>query len=877
MRIVLFAAILLIVVSVPAAYAATLQLVTENGNVFSIDFDEIISIWEGYNPSNQTLAIKVLELRIDQLVNSTVTNSTSQQDVIDLQNQVTALIAQLNATRTNSTATDASVAIIQGQINALVGQLNTVLTNSTATEAEIDALQDQINTLTTEVENLEQDGTAAGALGTSGRMVPVPLSGSLVYGDDRGRPGNITEATSFNYYTGSIDYVGFIPDTSTPTRYSLDSPYGSYYVTQSGLVPVTGLSINLNVVASRSLEGAAPTVRDVGRTVEVDVGTGDKVLVQLDDADFTDVVAFSVDAEGVVAKSVTSPNDLIATEYRDFNGTNKFVFFEGGAQGGPAELRRYGGFTCLGLCDDTAGQYSVALSTGYYASYEVYVDYQRAIGGPLTLDAYVSNVAESLSDSDATFSAMFGHSDDRLLIERGTWLSSGSYEATPTVVDGLWHVTSLSAETEYEIPTSQGTARGFAAAQGTYRVTDATPYVVHADVGPRGSETFSITPNSSVYVLLEDGGDHTYTVSNINANPSTTPQQAYPASPSITNGNAPRLSAIEMYSPANATTDNPELTYKVTFNEDVTGVDAADFVFSPDSTGETLSSTTAMYTVTNMSAPSRFITWNVPMSDTMSFPNRGLATSVAVSVDITHARTDELRVYLSAPDGTFRLLHDRSGGTNIDRTYTPDFTGVPIYGTWTLIIQDNYWRNHGTLNDWSLTVDGDFYHAVNPVTSVYGSGNTYYATVSASIDGTYNLDLISSGHGITDTTGTPLSDTSVGGTAKVSAKRAFTSTDITISGLPRGVPWVFETADGEMVHSGLTTSSGSITMPSVDRPVGDPNYEFSLLVYEDGFGSNVYSDDMVFDIFNGKIIRQDFGHPDYNIIYIPEIDLDPLF
>ena len=365
MRIVLFAAILLIVVSVPAAYAATLQLVTENGNVFSIDFDEILSIWEGYNPSNQTLAIEALELRIDQLVNSTVTNSTSQQDVMDLQNQVTALIAQLNATRTNSTATDASVAILQGQINALVGQLNTVLTNSTTTEAEIDALQDTINSLTEDLENLEQDGIGAGALGTSGRMVPVPLSGYLVYGDDRGSPGNITEATSFNYYTGSIDHVGFIPDTSTPTRYSLDSPYGSYYATQSGLVPATGSSINLNVAASRALEGDAPTVRDVGRTVEVDVGTGDKVLVQLDDAGFSDVVAFDVDAEGVVAKVVTSPNDLINTDYRDFDGTGKFVFFEGDAQVGPAELRPYAyAMTCHGLCTDNAGQHSVALSTG---------------------------------------------------------------------------------------------------------------------------------------------------------------------------------------------------------------------------------------------------------------------------------------------------------------------------------------------------------------------------------------------------------------------------------------------------------------------------------------------------------------------------------
>ena len=50
MRTVLFAAILLTVVSVPAAYAATLQLVTENGNVFSIDFDEILSDLGGVQP-----------------------------------------------------------------------------------------------------------------------------------------------------------------------------------------------------------------------------------------------------------------------------------------------------------------------------------------------------------------------------------------------------------------------------------------------------------------------------------------------------------------------------------------------------------------------------------------------------------------------------------------------------------------------------------------------------------------------------------------------------------------------------------------------------------------------------------------------------------
>ena len=119
-------------------------------------------------------------------------------------------------------------------------------------------MQDKINTLTAEVENLEQDGVGAGALGTSGRMVPVSASGYIVYGDDRGRPGIITEATAFNYYIGSIDYVGFISDRSTPTRYSLDSPYGSYYATQSGLEPVTGALINVDVVDTRFWKAMHP-------------------------------------------------------------------------------------------------------------------------------------------------------------------------------------------------------------------------------------------------------------------------------------------------------------------------------------------------------------------------------------------------------------------------------------------------------------------------------------------------------------------------------------------------------------------------------------------------------------------------------------------
>ena len=63
----------------------------------------------------------------------------------------------------------------------------------------------------------------------------------------------------------------------------------------------------------------------------------------------------------------------------------------------------------------------------------------------------------------------------------------------------------------------------------------------------------------------------------------------------------------------------------------------------------------------------------------------------------------------------------------------------------------------GTLNGWTLTINRDA-TATNPVTSVSGSGSTYDVTVSVTQDGTYNLDLVSSGHGITDGVGNPLSD-----------------------------------------------------------------------------------------------------------------------
>ena len=230
------------------------------------------------------------------------------------------------------------------------------------------------------------------------------------------------------------------------------------------------------------------------------------------------------------------------------------------------------------------------------------------------------------------------------------------------------------------------------------------------------------------------GADHTYTID-------TT---------------APTVASIERSNPADQTTSARTLVFAVTFSEDVTGVDLSDFALSPGSTGG--GSGSGQFTQTR--PPALAITEDNTVSDTITVPDSGTATSVSVAIDISHTWIGDLKVDLVAPDGTTQTLHDRSGGDadDIDQTYAPYFAGVPIAGAWTLRINDNYAAaDDGTLDSWTLTINYGSSSTASPVTTVSGSGDTYHVTVSAAQDGTYNLDLVSSGHGITDAASNPLS------------------------------------------------------------------------------------------------------------------------
>ena len=251
------------------------------------------------------------------------------------------------------------------------------------------------------------------------------------------------------------------------------------------------------------------------------------------------------------------------------------------------------------------------------------------------------------------------------------------------------------------------------------------------------------TANNHLTNTTPTYADHTYTVSTVPAD--TT---------------APTLSSIERYNPVTATTDSQTLIYEVTFSESVTEVDKTDFALSSDSTGGVSS---AQFTQTR--SPDIDITAANTITDTITVPDSGTVTSVSVAIDVSHTYISDLKIDLVAPDGTTKTIHNRSGGStdDIDQTYTPNFAGVSIAGTWTLQINDDYAAaDDGTLNSWTLTINpgsSSSSDTSNPVTSISGSGNTYYVTVSATQDGTYNLDLVSSGHDITDESSNPLTNT----------------------------------------------------------------------------------------------------------------------
>ena len=347
-----------------------------------------------------------------------------------------------------------------------------------------------------------------------------------------------------------------------------------------------------------------------------------------------------------------------------------------------------------------------------------------------------------------------------------------------------------------------------------------TTTTVNPVTGVSGSgDTYYVTVSSStdgIYNLdlVSSGHGIADSASNPLTNTvSTGADETYIVSTTAIDTTNPRLASIERSSPTSQNTDSQSLIYEVTFSESVTGVTSSDFILSPDSTGGGTTTTSAEQ-FTQTRSPNLAIPDLQTVSDTITVSDSGTATSVSVAVDITHTYIGDLKIDLIAPDGTTRTLHNRSGGSadDIDQTYAPSFGSIPISGVWILRINDNYNADPGTLNSWTLTINhGSTATTVNPVTGVSGSGDTYYVTVSSSTDGIYNLDLVSSGHGIADSASNPLTNTVSTGTDEtyIVSTTAIDTTNPRLASIERSSPTSQNTNSQSLIYE--VTFSESVT------------------------------------------------------------------
>lgn len=99
------------------------------------------------------------------------------------------------------------------------------------------------------------------------------------------------------------------------------------------------------------------------------------------------------------------------------------------------------------------------------------------------------------------------------------------------------------------------------------------------------------------------------------------------------------------------------------------------------------------------------------VTSTIAIAVSGVVQHIKVSVDIEHTYIGDLRVTLTAPNGTSTVLHGREGGAadNLTRTYDSASPGVltsmvgqSMQGVWMLNVSDRAKRDAGKLRRWTI-------------------------------------------------------------------------------------------------------------------------------------------------------------------------------
>ncbi len=109
----------------------------------------------------------------------------------------------------------------------------------------------------------------------------------------------------------------------------------------------------------------------------------------------------------------------------------------------------------------------------------------------------------------------------------------------------------------------------------------------------------------------------------------------------------------------------------------------------------------------------------IAVSEMTISPAEGISniTDIKVSVNIPHTYIGDLTIELTSPEGTTVVLHANTGGSadDIVGTYGVDLTpaqplsaffGEDSTGTWTLTVTDDYFNDGGSIEAWSLDIQG---------------------------------------------------------------------------------------------------------------------------------------------------------------------------
>ena len=229
-------------------------------------------------------------------------------------------------------------------------------------------------------------------------------------------------------------------------------------------------------------------------------------------------------------------------------------------------------------------------------------------------------------------------------------------------------------------------------------------------------------------------------------------------STTITDTTAPTISSIERSNPSSATTESRTLVYRITFSEDVTGVGTADFALSSDSTGETNGNNP----VTSISGSGD------KYHATVSATTDGTYNLDLVSSGHGIADAASNRLANTTPTGADETYTVST--TVIDTTANPRLESIERYHPTSQNTNAQYPIYKATFSksvtgvgasDFVLSPDstGGGKNGSSPIAGISGSGDTYYVIISPAVDGTYNLDLVSSGHNIADAASNPLTNT----------------------------------------------------------------------------------------------------------------------